>query len=237
MIVADAKFLGDCDWQGAYESFTEAVQLQPQLEPGARRLRDPVSRWTACTEAVEQARRGVESDPLAITTRQTLALMLYYARAYPDALSHAADTLALNASYPAALIVQADTLAELKRYDEALDTLKRLRAIATALPLGGGRPGCPADGYRRRWRFSSAAGGDWARWRRAVRRCRVRSACARPPRRGTHAPRGSGKPAVFQVAVAEGGSPSGFRPLGTPVRGAALADRRARLKRNTVGIR
>jgi len=56
--------------------------------------------------------------------------MLYYARAYPDALSHAADTLALNASYPAALIVQARTLAELKRYDEALDTLKRLRAIA-----------------------------------------------------------------------------------------------------------
>ncbi|HTM30159.1 MAG TPA: protein kinase [Vicinamibacterales bacterium] len=130
MIVADAKFLGDRDWQGAYESFTEAVRLSPS----SSQVRSVFARFLSAagrtTEAVEQARRGVESDPLAINARQTLALMLYYARAYPDALSHAADTLALNASYPAALIVQARTLAELKRYDEALDTLKRLRAIA-----------------------------------------------------------------------------------------------------------
>jgi tetratricopeptide (TPR) repeat protein len=67
---------------------------------------------------------------MAANAWQTLALILYYAREYPEALSRAADSLALNPNYPAALIVQARTLAQLQRYDEALATLQRLRELA-----------------------------------------------------------------------------------------------------------
>ena len=73
---------------------------------------------------------AVEVSPLAANAWQTLALMLYYAREYPEALSRAADALALNPNYPATLIVQARTLVELQRYDEALATLQRLRELA-----------------------------------------------------------------------------------------------------------
>jgi tetratricopeptide (TPR) repeat protein len=130
MIVGDAKFLGDRDWRGAYDSFTEATRLNASLS----QVRGTFARFLAAagrpTEAVEQARRGVEVDPLGANARQTLALILYYARVYPEALSHAADALALNPDYPATLIVQARTFAELQRYDEALATLQRLRALA-----------------------------------------------------------------------------------------------------------
>jgi TolB-like protein/Tfp pilus assembly protein PilF len=130
MIVADAKFLGDRDWQGAYESFTEAIRLS--ASDGL--VRNVFARFLSAAgrtkEAVEQARRGVEVSPLAPNAHQTLALMLYYARAYPEALSRAADALTLNPNYPASLIVQARTLVELQRYDEALATLQRLRELA-----------------------------------------------------------------------------------------------------------
>jgi eukaryotic-like serine/threonine-protein kinase len=130
MIVADAKFLADRDWRGAYDSFTEAIRLNASLG----QVRGTFARFLAAagrtTEAVEHARHGVEVDPLAASTRQTLALMLYYARAYPEALTHAADALALNPAYPATLIVQARTLAQLQRYDEALATLQQLRELA-----------------------------------------------------------------------------------------------------------
>jgi tetratricopeptide (TPR) repeat protein len=130
MIVADAKFLGDRDWRGAYDSFTEAIRLS--ASDGL--VRNVFARFLSAagrtTEAVEQARRGVEVSPLAPNAHQTLALMLYYARAYPEALSRAADALALNPNYPATLIVQARTVAQLQRYDEALATLQRLRELA-----------------------------------------------------------------------------------------------------------
>ena len=130
MIVAEAKFLGDRDWQGAYSSYLEAIRLNPSSSEARGAFARFLSAAGRPTEAVEQARQSVEVNPLAANARQTLALMLYYARAYPEALSHAAEALMLNPSYPATLSVQARTLAELRRYDEALATLQRLRELA-----------------------------------------------------------------------------------------------------------
>lgn len=130
MIVADAKFLGDRDWPGAYGSYTEAVWLNPSLAQARATFARFLAAAGRTSEAVEHARRGVEVNPLAAEARQTLALMLYYARNYPEALSHATDAQALNPAYPAPLIVQARTLAELGRHDEALATLQRLRERA-----------------------------------------------------------------------------------------------------------
>lgn len=130
MIVADAKFQGDRDWRGAYESFTEATRLSASDSLVRNVFARFLSAAGRTADAVEQARRGVEVSPLAANAHQTLSLMLYYARAYPEALSRAADALALNPNYPAALIVQARTLVELQRYDEALATLVRLRTLA-----------------------------------------------------------------------------------------------------------
>ena len=100
MIVADAKFLGDRDWRGAYEQLHggDPAQCQSGL------VRNVFARFLSAagrtTEAVEQARRGVEVNPLAANAWQTLALMLYYARAYPEALSRAADASTLNPTIP-----------------------------------------------------------------------------------------------------------------------------------------
>lgn len=130
MIVADAKFLGDRDWRGAYDSFNEAVRLSSSFGLA----RGVFARFLAAAgrtdEAVEQARRGVEVSPLAANARQTLALMLYYAGNYEEALATAEQALALNPAFPASLIVKARTLAELRRYDEALATLQLLRSTA-----------------------------------------------------------------------------------------------------------
>lgn len=130
MIVADAKFLGDRDWQGAYESFTEAVRVSPSFSLARGVFARFLSAAGRTAEAVEQARRGVEVSPLAANARQTLALMLYYARDYAEALANAEQAFTLNPSYTASLIVKARTLAELQRYDEALATLQQLRTMA-----------------------------------------------------------------------------------------------------------
>jgi TolB-like protein/Flp pilus assembly protein TadD len=130
MIVADAKFLVDRDWSGAYDSFNEAVRLSSSFALA----RGVFARFLAAAgrteEAVEQARRGVEVSPLAPNARQTLALMLYYAGDYEAALAASEQALALNPTFPASLTVKGRTLAELGRYDEALATLQLLRSTA-----------------------------------------------------------------------------------------------------------
>jgi serine/threonine-protein kinase len=167
MIVADAKFLGDRDWRGAYDSFTEAVRLSSSFALA----RGVFARFLAAAgrtdEAVEQARRGVEVSPLAANARQTLALMFYYAGRYDEALATVEQALTLNPAFPASLIVKARTLAELRRYDEALATLELLRSTADSpsaladtgriLALSGHRE--EAEAILDRWPAAFGAGG------------------------------------------------------------------------------
>jgi len=85
------------------------------------------------TAAIEQARRGVLSDPRSAAMRGTLALMLFYGRQYAEALQRSNEAIALEPSAYTHQTVRARTLAALSRYDEAIQAMQQA-AETSSLP-------------------------------------------------------------------------------------------------------
>lgn len=129
--LADARFKFDWDWRAARDSFERAISLNPSYSLA----RDLFSRLLAAagltSEAVDQARRGVESDPQSAERRRTLALMLFYQRRYAEALQRIEEAAALDPTFSGSHVVRARTLAALGGYDEALQSLRQAVSLAS----------------------------------------------------------------------------------------------------------
>jgi tetratricopeptide (TPR) repeat protein len=127
------RFLYEWDWRAARDGFEQAVRLSPNNSFARDRYARFLSAAGRTTEAVEQARRGVQSDPQSASMRGTLALMLFYSREYPEALQRSNEAITLEPSAAAHQTVRARTLAALSRYDEAIQAMQQA-AEASAQP-------------------------------------------------------------------------------------------------------
>jgi TolB-like protein/Tfp pilus assembly protein PilF len=86
--VADLKFAYDWDWNGAQEAYERALDLNPSSSPTRQQFARYLAAMARTGEAVQQAQRAAEVDPLSRDALQTEALMWYFARRY-DAAEHA----------------------------------------------------------------------------------------------------------------------------------------------------
>jgi serine/threonine protein kinase/Tfp pilus assembly protein PilF len=130
MALADARFRFDWDWQGARDSYEQAIAFNPSFALA----RGQYARFLAAAgrpdEAFEQIRRAVESDPQTADTRRTLALILFYQRRYDEALARTDEAASLNLSFPGAHVVRARTLSALQRHDDAIAAMKQAMSLS-----------------------------------------------------------------------------------------------------------
>jgi TolB-like protein/DNA-binding winged helix-turn-helix (wHTH) protein/Tfp pilus assembly protein PilF len=132
--LAAARINYDWDWEQAARELELAVELDPQY-PNAHVVRSQYQLWVGrLDEAVGEARRACELDPLGCATTMNLGWTFYYARRYEAARSEFLKVLDLSPEFAPALYGLGETFERTGLLDEAVATLARAKAA------GGGYP-------------------------------------------------------------------------------------------------
>ncbi|MBZ5555949.1 MAG: protein kinase [Acidobacteriia bacterium] len=137
--MAEALFKFDWNWVDADAHYRQALDTNPGFSLGRWQYARFLSAAGRVDDAVAEAKRAEESDPLSTDVKGTVAMMLFYQRRYADAIAKADETLTLDATQQGPHVVRARALAGLGRFDEAA------RELQEAIRLSTGQPGQLAD--------------------------------------------------------------------------------------------
>jgi tetratricopeptide (TPR) repeat protein len=124
----------DWDWTGAETRYARGIELNPSYATGLQWYADHLSRLGRHDEAVAQARRAREIDPVAPTSTFFTAWVYYLARRYDKAVDFARQTVELEPSYLPAWRVLGWAHEENGRLQEAI------HAHRNSASLSGGSP-------------------------------------------------------------------------------------------------
>jgi adenylate cyclase len=141
------------DWKRAEQEYDRAVQLNPKYIDGHAWRGQFLVMSGRKEEGLAAIRHAVDLDPLHIPTRFVLAMGLYHARDYEDAVSECTRILDMVPSYGPAPIVKSLALIELRRFDEAravIDAAERVVGPNWQLEVGR------ATAYAREGRMKEA---------------------------------------------------------------------------------
>lgn len=86
LALAHVTFVFDRNWPGAEAAYTRALTLNPSFSEARSRFSRFLAAAGRTQEAVEQARIGLQVDPLSLEMREALSMALYYDRQYQKAL-------------------------------------------------------------------------------------------------------------------------------------------------------
>ena len=99
--LAYVRRLFDWDWPGAEAAFREAVRLNPSYAEGHRWYGQFLSGIARHDEAVREATRALELDPLSIIIHTAVGDVLFYARRYREAIGYYRKALAMDPEFQA----------------------------------------------------------------------------------------------------------------------------------------
>lgn len=120
----------DWDWAGAEKEYRRGIELAPGMEQPHRFYAEflrTVSRWD---EAISEARKAQEIDPLSVVTNKTLGATYYYAGKYDAAIAQYRKTIEINPDYAEAHDLLADAYAKKGMYKEAISEEKTFLKLA-----------------------------------------------------------------------------------------------------------
>jgi DNA-binding SARP family transcriptional activator len=116
--------LHNWEWTGAEREFKQAIELHP----GYAMARDWYAEYLAAvgrfSEAIAQAKRAQEFDPLSLISNTDVGWMLYYARRYDEAVEQYRKTLELDPNFLLAHLQLGQVYIQKGMYDEALKELQ-----------------------------------------------------------------------------------------------------------------
>jgi serine/threonine protein kinase/tetratricopeptide (TPR) repeat protein len=115
----------DWDWAGAEKEYQTALRLNPNSSITHSYYAHFLRQEGRVEEAIREARRGVELDPVSAQDAFLLAQSLFEARHYEEALSELRKSLDLEPRFWPSRLYIGKTLAEQGQYQEALVELKK----------------------------------------------------------------------------------------------------------------
>lgn len=130
----------DWDWAGAERAYLRAIELNPGYPSGRSRYALLLSGLGRHEEAVAQAERALELDPLSLLLHSSVGDVFFYARRYEESTRYYRRAIEMDPSFGAAHTDLARSLHLLGRNAEALEEFER----------GAGRDGAapsPSTGY------------------------------------------------------------------------------------------
>ena len=90
------RFLHEWDWSGGEQDFRRAVTLNPGYALGHVRYGTLLAQQSRFPEAIREARRAAELDPLSVDVLLTYEFVLFFARQYAAAAEQARKALELE---------------------------------------------------------------------------------------------------------------------------------------------
>jgi eukaryotic-like serine/threonine-protein kinase len=148
--LAYARWLGDLDWQGAEREFKRALELMSSYVMAHEWYAEYLAAIGRHDEALLEAKRAQQLDPLAVPVNRTVGWVLYFARRYDEAIEELRKTLAMNAEFLGARLVlwwayiakgaHDQALADIRREVErpGLRTIKKLTLAYASAASGNG---------------------------------------------------------------------------------------------------
>ncbi|CAN5901208.1 hypothetical protein BH23GEM7_BH23GEM7_25210 [soil metagenome] len=132
-VLARVQLEGDWDFRGAGRSYQRAIELNPHF---ATRFRYPFYLVTVgqLDEAIEVMQQTVALDPISVTARSRLGLILYFDGKYDQAVEQLRRALELAPADPFAHWYLGLIYIQQRRFDEGIE------ALQTAVTLSGGSP-------------------------------------------------------------------------------------------------
>ena len=122
------KHHADWDWEGARVEFERALALEPDHADSVQGYSEALLSLGRLDEALAQARRAVELDPLTPIITMWLGYCYYHARRYDDALETNAQALELEPDLILARYLTPEVLLWGGRHEEAIASVKELLA-------------------------------------------------------------------------------------------------------------
>jgi eukaryotic-like serine/threonine-protein kinase len=125
------KFYYDWDWAGAEKSFRRAIELSPNYPYAHHVYALLLSALGRHTEAIHEATRALESDPVALLVNGVAGLIYCFARQFGTAEEQLRKTLQLDSNFMFAhWILGGLCLVPMGRYDEAIVELQQAIALS-----------------------------------------------------------------------------------------------------------
>src|SRR5262249_19144434 len=121
----------DWDWPAAERAFRESVRSNPGYATGHRWYGQFLSGMGRHPEAVEEAKLGLDLDPLSVIIHTAVGDVLFYARRYDEALGYYRKALELDPDFLAGHSDLARALEHSGRVDEAIVEYERAVALAS----------------------------------------------------------------------------------------------------------
>jgi tetratricopeptide (TPR) repeat protein len=114
------KFKYDWDWTGAERDFKRAIEFDPNYAYAHSNYSLYLSEMGRHDEAIKEAKRGLESDPLSLDINNILGWALYLARRYDREIEQFQNLLEIDQNYWVAHWNLANAYAGKGMYDEAI---------------------------------------------------------------------------------------------------------------------
>ena len=137
--MAEALFKFDWNWAEADAHYRLALQANPNYSTGRWQYARFLSAAGRVDQAVTEARRAEQSDPLSAEAKGTVSIMLMYQRRYADALAKGDEAVALERDLAGSHAARQRALAGLGRLGESVE------AVQQVIRLSGGRPAVVAE--------------------------------------------------------------------------------------------
>ena len=120
----------DWDWERAESSHLRAVELGP----GLSQVHINYAYLLACRgvldEAVSEAHRAEQLDPLSPTASQQVGMMLYLAGRFDESIAQFENTIRLNPHYWFAYLRLAQALMAIGDFDRGIEVMQRAIELA-----------------------------------------------------------------------------------------------------------
>jgi serine/threonine-protein kinase len=123
--LAYARWLGDLDWQGAEREFKRALELMSSYVMAHEWYAEYLAAAGRHDEALVEAKRAQQLDPLAVPVNRTVGWVLYFARRYDEAIEELRKTLAMNSEFLGARLVLWWAYIAKGAHDQALADIRR----------------------------------------------------------------------------------------------------------------
>jgi serine/threonine protein kinase len=123
--LAYARWLGDLDWQGAEREFKRALELMSSYVMAHEWYAEYLAAVGRHDEALLEAKRAQQLDPLAVPVNRTVGWVLYFARRYDESIEELRKTLAMNAEFLGARLVLWWAYIAKGAHDQALADIRR----------------------------------------------------------------------------------------------------------------
>lgn len=128
--LAVTELLFNWDWSDAEKEFERALELNPDYAPAHEWYALYLSSLGRHKEALTEARRAQELEPLSLIIDAHVGWTLYYARQYDQAIEQCRKTLDMDPNfYPAHLYLGRAYLGK-GRYEEAVSEFEKARGLA-----------------------------------------------------------------------------------------------------------